>query len=79
VPGANFLIPSQASSWIASAAIVGFSHIVSAEWLTRAQCRSRSGATPSNARAPSNTLDASQKAWSRGPRIGGLPSIQRPS
>ena len=58
VPGANFFIPSQASSSIASVDIVGFSHIVLAEWLTRAQWRSRSGATPSKARAPSNTLEA---------------------
>src|SRR5208283_3974819 len=54
--------------------MIGFSHIVRAERLSRAQCLSRSGVTPSKARAPSNTLEASQKAWLRGPRIGRLPS-----
>ena len=53
--------------------------MVLAERLTRAQCRSRSGVTPSKARAPSNTLEPSQKAWLRGPRIGLLPSNHSPS
>ena len=34
-----------------------------AEAITRSQCRSRSGVTPSNARAPSNTTEPSQAAW----------------
>jgi hypothetical protein len=50
-----------------------------AERLRRAQCLSRSGVTPSKARAPSNTLDPSQKAWVRAPTIGRLPSIHSPS
>src|SRR5438876_7569749 len=40
---------------------------------------SRSGVTPSNARAPSNTIEQSQAAWVRGPMIGTLPSCQSPS
>ena len=35
--------------------------------------------TPSKARAPSNTLEPSQKAWVRGPMIGLLPSNHSPS
>src|SRR5271156_7208706 len=50
-----------------------------AERLTRAQCLSRSGAPPSKARAPSNTLEPSQKAWVRAPTIGWLPSSHSPS
>src|ERR1700757_1902154 len=53
--------------------------MVLAERLRRAQCLSRSGATPSKARAPSNTLDASQKPWVRAPTIGALPSSHSPS
>ena len=50
-----------------------------AERLSRAQCLSRSGVTPSKARAPSNTLEPSQKAWVRAPTIGALPSSHSPS
>ena len=50
-----------------------------AERLSRAQCLSRSGVTPSKARAPSNTLVPSQKACVRGPTIGWLPSSHSPS
>src|SRR4029077_8919873 len=50
-----------------------------AERLRRAQCLSRSGVAPSKARAPSNTLDASQKPCVRAPMIGALPSSQSPS
>ena len=52
---------------------------LSAERLTRAQCRSRSGVTPSKVRAPSNTMEPSQAACVRGPMIGTLPSCQSPS
>src|ERR1700749_2175690 len=45
----------------------------------RAQCRSRSGVTPSKARPPSNTEVPSQAAWVRGPMIGTLPSCQSSS
>src|SRR3954468_10355490 len=41
--------------------------------------RSRSGATPSNARAPSNTTEPSHAACVRGPMIGTLPSCHLPS
>jgi len=41
---------------------------------TRGQWRSRSGVTPSKARAPSNTVEPSQSPWVRGPMIGTLPS-----
>ncbi len=57
----------------------GLSHIALADSLTRAQCRSRSGATPSNARARSNTEVQSHAAWVRGPMIGTLPSCQSSS
>ena len=53
--------------------------MVLAEALTRAQCRSRSGATPSKARAPSNTEEPSQMACVRAPHNGTLPSCQSPS
>ena len=43
-----------------------------AERLSRAQCLSRSGVTPSKARAPSNTLEPSQKAWVRAPDDRGV-------
>src|SRR5262249_47538164 len=52
---------------------------LAAESLTRAQCRSRSGVVPSNARAPSNTQLPSQAACVRGPMIGTLPSCHSPS
>ena len=58
---------------------MGLSAMVLADALTRAQCRSRSGATPSKARAPSNTMEPSQLAWLRTPMIGTLPSCQSPS
>ena len=47
--------------------------------LTRSAWRSRSGATPSNQRAPSKTLVPSHMAWLRGPRMATLPSCQSPS
>ena len=50
-----------------------------ADSFTRAQCRSMSGATPSKARAPSNTDVQSQAACVRTPMIGTLPSCQSPS
>jgi hypothetical protein len=75
----NFFKPSRVSSTIASSLMMGFSDMVLAERLRRAQCLSRSGVTPSKARAPSNTLEASQKAWVRVPMNGRLPSIHSPS
>src|SRR5271157_1013452 len=78
-PGVNFLTPSRASSTIASTLIVGFRHRAFAERLRRAQYLSRSGVTPSKARAPSNTLEPSQKACVRAPMNGRLPSIHSPS
>src|ERR1700678_1583908 len=59
--------------------MVGFSHMVFAERLRRARCWSRSGVRPSKARAPSNTLEPSQKACVRGPTIALLPSNHSPS
>src|SRR3984885_8205892 len=59
--------------------MVGFNHMVFAELLRRARCRSRSGVRPSKARAPSNTLEPSQKACVRGPTIALLPSNHSPS
>ena len=57
----------------------GLRNSFGAELFTRAQCRSRSGVTPSKARAPSNTEEASQNAWERGPMMPKLPSRQSPS
>src|SRR5580693_2454551 len=64
---------------MASTLIVGLRHMAWAERLSRAQCLSRSGVTPSKARAPSNTLEPSQKPCVRGPTIGWLPSSHSPS
>ena len=58
---------------------MGLRNIVLAEALTRAQCRSRSGAVPSKMRAPSNTEEPSQMAWVRAPQSGTLPSRHSPS
>src|SRR5450759_3235714 len=65
--------PSQVS-----AETVGLRCMVAAEALTRAQCRSRSGETPSKVRAPSNTEEHNQAACERTPMIGILPSCQSP-
>src|SRR5712691_8469068 len=62
-----------------SAETTGFRNRVVADAFTRAQWRSRSGVTPSNARAPSNTEEPSHAAWVRAPMIGTLPSCQSPS
>src|SRR4051812_3889320 len=64
---------------IASAPMVAFSPMELADRLTRAQCLSRSGITPSKMRAPSKTEEPSQAACERGPMIGGFPSCQAPS
>src|SRR6516165_9765034 len=72
-------MPSLAISSIASTLIVGLRHMDVAERLSRAQCLLRSGVTPSKARAPSNTLEPSQKACVRGPMNGRLPSSHSPS
>src|ERR1700720_268010 len=72
-------MPSRASPSQVSVSTTGFSLKLTADWLTRAQCRSRSGATPSKARAPSNTVEPSHAACVRGPMIGTLPSCQAPS
>ncbi len=72
-------MPSRTSPSIVSTATLGFSPSAVAEALTRAQCRSMSGVTPSKARAPSKTLEPSQAACVRGPMIGTLPSCQSPS
>src|SRR3954462_3726041 len=53
-----------------------FRNSFGAESFTRSQWRSRSGVTPSKARAPSNTEEPSQAAWLRGPKIPILPSCQ---
>src|SRR5487761_1956458 len=72
-------MPSRARASQVSRSTTGLSLKLTADRLTRAQCASRSGATPSNARAPSNTVEASQAACVRGPMIGTLPSCQSPS
>src|SRR6476659_10651392 len=72
-------MPSRVSRIHSSTATIGLRNIVLAEALTRAQCRSRSGALPSNARAPSNTEEPSQIAWVRAPQSGTLPSRHSPS
>src|SRR5262249_153053 len=58
---------------------VAFRPSACAEALRRSQWRSRSGVTPSKARAPSKTEEPSQKACVRGPATRTLPSCQSPS
>ncbi len=76
MPGGNFARPSREMAVSSSAETGGMSPMRSADSTQRAQCRSRSGATPSKARAPSNTIEPSQVAWSATPRIGKFPSCQ---
>src|SRR3989304_2536167 len=76
VSAENFVMPSRVRPTISSTETPGLRYIVLAEALTRAQCRSRSGATPSNTLAPSNTHDPSQIACVRAPHNGTLPSCQ---
>jgi len=73
------LIPSRASASISSAVTGGFISSVSAERMIRRQWRSRSGADPPNARAPSNTAFATQAAFVSESMIGVGPSCHRPS
>src|SRR5258708_11734181 len=70
----NLAIPSRASLTQVSTETTGLRNSFFAELLARAQCSSRSGHTPSNARAPSKTTEQSHAAWVRGPMIGTLPS-----
>ena len=72
-------IPSSTNPIQVSTDTVGFRNSFRADSLIRAQWRSRSGLTPSNARAPSNTTEHSHAAWVRGPMMGTLPSCQSPS
>src|SRR5215475_7771201 len=71
-------MPSATSPSQVSTVTSGLRKNFRAESLTRAQCRSISGVTPSNARAPSNTDEPSHAACVRGPMIGTLPSCQSP-
>src|SRR5690606_17743595 len=75
----NFCSPSQVSPTISSTDLVGARPSADADAFTLCECRSRSGATPSNQRAPPKTVEASHMAWERGPMIGTLPSYQSPS
>src|SRR3972149_6761994 len=79
VSAENFVMPSRVRPTISSTETPGLRNIVLAEALMRAQCRSRSGATPSNTLAPSNTDDPSQIACVRAPHNGTLPSCQASS
>src|SRR5215470_1717132 len=72
-------MPSATRSSHCSVDTAGLRNSALAEPLTRAQCRSRSGVTPSNERAPSNTEEPSQAAWVRAPISGTLPSCQSPA
>src|SRR5262245_8691360 len=72
-------MPSWTSSIHLSVGTPALRCMVLAEALTRAQCRSRSGATPSNTRAPSNTEEPSQIAWVRTFNRGTFPSCNLPS
>src|SRR5215216_5753125 len=72
-------MPSATRSSHLSAETTGFRNRALAESFTRAQWRSRSGVTPSNARAPSNTDEPSHAAWVRAPISGILPSCQSPA
>src|SRR5215467_4410832 len=73
------LRPSATSPTQASTVTSGLRKNLAADSLTRAQCRSRSGVTPSNARAPSKTEEPSQAACVRGPMMATLPACQSPS
>src|SRR5579863_3957067 len=75
----NRAMPSRANASQVSVSTTGLSLKLIADRLTRSQCRSRSGATPSKARAPSNTVEASHAPCVRGPMIGTLPECQSPS
>src|SRR5579884_874618 len=72
-------MPSRASPSHSSTDTLGLRYMVLAEAFTRAQCWSRSGATPSNTLAPSNTDEPSQMACVRAPHNGTLPSRHCPS
>src|ERR1700761_2814196 len=72
-------MPSCATPSHVSRSPTGLSPKLTADRLTRAQWRLRSGVTPSKARAPSNTVEPSQNPWVRGPTIGTLPLCQPPS
>src|SRR4051812_29093697 len=72
-------MPSCASPIQVLSETSGFRKKLSADLLTRAQWRSRSGVTPSNVRAPSKTMEPSHAACVRGPMIGTLPLCQSPS
>src|SRR3954469_13073603 len=72
-------MPSATNPIHVSCGTSGLRNSLGAESFTRAQCRSRSGVTPSKARAPSNTDEPSQAAWVRGPKMPTLPSCQSPS
>src|SRR3982751_4546671 len=69
-------MPSLTRPIQVSGVTIGLRNSFGAESFTRAQCRSRSGVTPSKARAPSNTDEPSQAACVRGPKIATLPSCQ---
>src|SRR5665213_279137 len=72
-------MPSRVSPAQVSGVTIGNRCMALAEALTRAQCKSRSGVTPSKVRAPSNTEDENSAACERVPMIGILPSRQSPS
>src|SRR5579863_2781365 len=72
-------MPSRASLTHVSTSTVGLRKSFFAESFTRAQCNSRSGVTPSNALAPSNTTEQSHAACEREPMIGTSPSRHSPS
>src|SRR5215468_1146525 len=71
--------PSLTRPIIVSTDCVGLRPRARADALRRSQWRSRSGVTPSKARAPSKTEEPSQKACVRGPATKTLPSCQSPS
>src|SRR5262245_6520847 len=72
-------MPSATRSSHCPVGTTAFRNRAPAESFTRAQWRSRSGTTPSKARAPSNTEEPSQAAWVRAPISGTLPSCQSPA
>jgi hypothetical protein len=73
------VIPSRAISSIRPASIGTPSPMVSAERMVRSQCRSRSGATPSKARAPSKMKEDSHTPWQLEENSGSFMSRQSPS
>ncbi len=72
-------MPSRATSRISPVFLGTPRPSASAERTVRSQWRSRSGAVPSKARAPSKTKEDSQTPWQLDPHSGSFMSRHVPS